>query len=119
MDHSTSPLSSQTVADDGDQLEQFLQQFINLPTKVARLHFINQLTAKQCSFIRQVSYNILFNSSMQLSEATRKYFKRNIQKLRLLGSIRICAAKKRTLLKDNHLLLRRMAMLALRYLSTE
>ena len=119
MDQSTLPSNSQTDTNVGDHLEQFLQQFINLPTKVARLHFISHLTAHQCSFIRQVSYNILFNSSMHLPEATRKYFKRNIQKLRLLGSIRICAAKKRTLLNENHLLLRRMAMVALRYLSTE
>ena len=120
MDQSTSTVRGETGDDDGqDQLEQFLKQFSTLPTKVARLQFISQLTPRQCGFIRQVSYNILFNSSMQLPEPTRKYFKWNISKLRLLGSIRICAAEKRSLLNNNHLLLRRMATVALGYLTPQ
>jgi len=105
------------MAGSEDQLEEFLNQFVALPNKAARLQFISQLTVKQCGFIRQVSYNILFNSSMQLSESVRRYFKRNIANLRLLGSIRICAAEKRTVLNSNHLLLRRMANEALQYLT--
>ena len=98
------------------QLEQFLNRLLTLQ-KPQRLLLIDQLTAKECRFIREVSYNILFNSSMQLTENVRRYFRNNIEHLRLLASIRICAADKRTLLRSKHLLLKRMAAEALHYLA--
>lgn len=102
-----------------EQLEQFLSRLVNIRNKSTRLQFIERLTAKQCAFIRQVTYNILFNSSLQLSESARRYFRHNITTLRLLGSIRICATEKRSLLKSKHLLLKRMATEALHYLTEE
>ena len=102
-----------------DLLEEFLNRLVAIRSKTALAQFISRLTNRECQFIRQVSYNILFNSSMQLSESARVYFNRHIVSLRLLGSIRICAAEKRTILNKHHPLLKRMATEALHYLSKE
>lgn len=100
-----------------DELEQFLSRLLATRGKGNLVQFIRQLTTRECRFIREVSYNILFNSSMALTDTARQYFRRNITNLRLLGSIRICAGEKRTILNGNHPLLKRMAAEALRYLS--
>lgn len=102
-----------------DQLEEFLSRLVAIHNKPAFTAFISQLTQRECQFIRQVSYNILFNSSMELNVSARHYFRRHIVNLRLLGSIRICATEKRTILNSHHPLLKRMAAEALRYLSKE
>ena len=99
--------------------EAHLRNFLHRLTtagKEERLTIIRHLSPRDCRFIRQVVYNILFNSSLDIKEKDRIYFRRNIGTLRILASRGINAAEKRLLLGKRHLLLKRLVIAALSYL---
>jgi hypothetical protein len=97
-------------------VKDFLKLFV-LTDRSQRLALLNSITRKQCTIIRQLAYNILFNSSIDLSSAERAYLRRHSSSIKQLASKKVCLELKKTILLRKHLLIKRIAVIALKYLS--
>ena len=98
------------------QLTDFLKLFL-VTNREQRLGLLHNISREQCDFIRQAAYNILFNSSLTLSDKDRNYFKKHIGAIKRLASKRICLEKRRPILVKHHLVVKRIASIVLKYLS--
>jgi hypothetical protein len=97
-------------------IKDFLKLFA-LTTRSQRLALLRGITKKQCAIIRQLAYNILFNSSIDLSNSERAYLKQNSIEIKQLASRKVSLDRKKDILLRRHLLIKRMALIALKYLS--
>lgn len=84
--------------------------------KVGLVLWTQHLKPAEAGLLRQVAYNILFNSSFRLGERDKVYFKRRLPLLRRIASRRISTAEKRSLLAKKPLFLKRLAVVAREYL---
>lgn len=98
------------------RLIDFLKLFV-VTNREQRLGLLRNISTEQCDLIRQAAYNILFNSSLTLSEKDKNYFKKHIGAIKRLASKRICLEKRRPILVKHHLVVKRIASIALKYLS--
>jgi len=103
---------------DRSELQTFLRR-LTTGGRQTRLVLINHLTSKDCALIRQVSYNVLFNSSIQLKEIDRQYLTKHIGLIRSLASRRISIRDKRRDLDKKQFVLKRLAKITLEYLEDE
>ena len=101
--------------EDKHEIQSFLRLIVST-TRKQRLALFKNITSKQCHFIRQVAYNILINTSLQISEKDRLYLRRSIGLLKKLASRRIDLEEKKKIVLDRHLLVKRIASIALQYL---
>ena len=81
-----------------------------------RLAILRTLTRGQCSILRQVVYNILFNDSLDLSTEDRAYLKKHHTTLKRLASRRVCFDVKKLAAQRHHLLIKRLAQITVDYL---
>ena len=81
-----------------------------------RLGILRNITKKQCAVIRQVAYNILFNSSIALTDKDRAYLRRHSKSVKELASRRICLKRKTAILVKKHLLVKYIAEITFHYL---
>ena len=81
-----------------------------------RLGILQNISKKQCAIIRQVAYNILFNSSINLTDKDRSYLRRHSKSVKELASRRVCLKRKTAILVKKHQLVKYLAELTLRYL---
>jgi len=100
---------------DKDEIQSFLQLIVTT-TKNQRLALFRNITPKQCHIIRQVAYNILINTSIQLTPKDRSYLRNSIDLLKQLASRRVEINEKREILLKRHLLVKKIAAIALQYL---
>ena len=100
---------------DTDEVKNFLQLIVST-TRNQRLAIFRNITSKQCQIIRQVAYNILINTSLHISQKDRLYLRKSIKLLRLLASRLVDLEAKKEILIDRHLLIKRIATIALQYL---
>ena len=98
-----------------DKIEAFLRILVT-GTKDQRLAILRFITPQQVTIIRQVSYNILINSSIYIGIEDRDYLNRNISAVRQLASRRVELEQKREILIKRHLLVKKLAQIALDYL---
>lgn len=98
------------------KLRDLLQTILRL-SKSRRISWIQDLTPAEAGLLRQVAYNILFNSSLQLSERDRTYFNRRLPLLRRIASRRVPTAEKRLILGKKPMFLKRLALVANEYLT--
>lgn len=103
---------------DNDQSEliAFLRLFL-LTTHEQRLAILRNITKSQCAKLRQVTYNLLFNDSIELSQEDRQYLKRHSKSVKELASRRVCLARKRAIIVRKHLLIKRIAQITVDYLT--
>ncbi len=101
--------------EDTDPTTEFLK-FLLKVTKGQRIAVLKSLNSRQCSIIRQTAYNILFNSSIELSPEDREFFKSNSVFIKQLASKNICLKNKRGILVGKTKLIERIARIALAYL---
>ena len=98
------------------KLIDFLKLFV-VTNREQRLGLLHNISSEQCDLIRQAAYNILFNSSLILLDKDKNYFKKHIGAIKRLASKRICLEKRRPILVKHHLVVKRIATIALDYLS--
>ena len=94
------------------------QTFMSLTPQQSR-SFLIGISKDQCDLIRMSAYNLLLNSSIQLSEADREYFKRHSAPLRKLASRRLCLLDKKAILVKRAPLIRRMFKTVSEYIEEE
>ena len=82
-----------------------------------RLAILRHIGRNQCSFIRQIAYNVLLNDDLVLDAQDRQYLSRHLSSLKELASRQICFERKRLILVKKHLLIKRLASIAIGYLS--
>jgi hypothetical protein len=88
-----------------------------LSTPQQRLNILRTVNKKQCAVIRQVAYNLMFNTSIEIASEDRNYLKRNSVPIKELASRKICLQRKRSILSHKHLLIKRIATIILKYMS--
>ena len=96
-------------------LVDFLKAFL-ITTHEQRLAILRNITKSQCAKIRQVAYNLLFKDSLELKSEDRQYLKRHATSVKELASRRVCLARKRAIIVHKHLLIKRIAKIAVEYL---
>jgi hypothetical protein len=99
-----------------DKLETFIKLII-LGDVEQSSGFLRKLNHRQCKWVREIAYNILFNSSIRIPEKERKYFKKNSLVIKLLASKKISGKDKKKIIGDNHPLVRRLAGVVYDYLT--
>ena len=92
----------------------FAGVFVTL-NKPQREAFVKHITSEQCWKIRNMCYNLLFNSSINLADRDRRYLRRNVQDIRKLASKRICLEDKRGVLSAKQLLIRKICVIVVGY----
>lgn len=97
------------------QVADFMNIFL-ITTHEQRLAILRTITKKQCAILREVAYNLLFNDSLDISPDDRQYLKRHHISIKSLASRRVCQEKKKTIVVRKHLLIRRLAEIAVNYL---
>lgn len=102
-------------AEDNTELQNFIR-FMVLAPRLQAISILTNITRKQCDFIRQIAYNILFNQSIDFSEQDRDYFKRKSISIKQLASKRICLTKKRDILVYQYPVVRRLIDIVAKYL---
>ena len=81
-----------------------------------RLSILERITKKQCTIIRHLAYNLMFNESIEITGKDRSYLKRHTKSIKELASKKTCAGRRKEILVAKHLLVIRLAKLALKYL---
>ena len=101
-----------SASGENKKLIDFLKLFL-LTNKEQRLGLLRNIKRDQCELLRQVAYNILFNSSVKLSDRDRSYLKRRSGAIKRLASKKVCHWRKREILVKHHRLIKRVAEIAL------
>jgi hypothetical protein len=104
-----------TSAEYGDIVD-FLK-IVTLTTHQQLLCILRTVTKQQCAIIRQVAYNLMFNSSLDLKAEDKNYLKRNSSVIKQLASRKVCLQRKKSILEHKHLLVKRIATIVLKYLT--
>lgn len=81
-----------------------------------RLAILRHIGKEQCGFIRQIAFNVLLNDDLELISKDRQYLQRHLTSLKELASRQICYERKRLILVKKHLLIKRLARIAIGYL---
>ena len=91
-------------------------KLITITTYTQRVDILRNITKKQFRYIRQVAFNILFNSSIPLSVKEKQYLQRHSASIKKLASKRTCLDEKRIVLSGKQLLIKKLCEIALKYL---
>lgn len=94
-------------------------KLISETTKAQRKAILLNITPKQCDYLRQFFFNLLFNSSIQISQTERNYLNHNLASVRALASRRICLGDKKKVLVNKHLMIKRAVKIIVQYLNTK
>ena len=100
--------------DDNSEVIDFLK-FLTQVSDKQRIALLSYLNSKQCKIIRQLAYNILFNSSINIASEDLLFLKKNSDYIKQIASKNICLKKKREVLVKRHLLVKRLGAIALTY----
>ena len=81
-----------------------------------RISILKNVTKEQCKLIREIAYNILFNTSITIEKEDKKYLKKYLLAIKLLASKKVCSSDKIEILAKKHLLIKRLAEIVYTYL---
>ena len=81
-----------------------------------RISLLKHVSRAQCTHMRSLAYNLMFNSAMNLTPEERKYLSRHSRVIKQIASRRFCLQEKKDLMVDNQILVKRMADIVLPYL---
>ena len=81
--------------------------------------FLRHLTGKQCRILRNCVFNVIVNTSFNISQTDRKYLKKYMPVLKKIASKRICVGDKREVLVKKNLLIRRVLKIVISYIESE
>jgi hypothetical protein len=84
-------------------------------SRAQRIACLNTLSVKQLKLLRELAFNILFNTGISISECDRKYIRRHTLVVKQLASKRTTGAEKRRLACHYHYLIKKLAAIALVY----
>ena len=84
-----------------------------------RESFLQHMSDKQCHILTNCIYNLIMNSSINISQPDKNYLKKRMGIIRTLASKKICATDKRTRLVRQNLLIRRILKILLAYVRSE
>ena len=96
----------------------FAHQYLELNVR-QRPAFLTHMSRKQCETLRNCVYNLLLNTSIQMSDSDRRYLARHTKVLRLLASKRLCLRHKSQLLRGKAAMITRLMRIIANYLLTE
>ena len=85
----------------------------NIKQRKAILH---TLTWKQCTILRQLAYNVMFNSSITLSDKDRQYLQRHSKVVKVLASKKACTVEKAQFFTTHQSVIYKLAKIGLQYL---
>ena len=95
----------------------FLARFIISSKYRIRLEILKNITQQQCKYLRQIFLNILLNSSLELTDRDRAYFRRLLTTIKILASKRVCKKTKLGIFVKNAALVIRACKITVKYLS--
>lgn len=101
---------------DSAEVIYFLRLLTNSKPSFRKILLTN-LPQKQCELIRQVALNILLNTSIELSDQDKVYLRSKKKIIQLIASKKVCAAEKRSILKNNQETIKKIATITINYLS--
>ena len=96
----------------------FIKVYLSL-SSVQRRPFLVGLSKLQCELIRQISYNLLINKSITLTETDRKYLLKYNSTLRTIASRRFCLTAKRDALVRKAPMLLHVFRVTIAYIDSE
>ena len=102
-------------AKDNSDVIDFLK-LLSITSYEQRMSILRNITKKQCTIVRHLAYNLMFNDNIDISSKDRAYMKRHTSSIKELGSKKTCINRRKVLLVYKHLLIKRLALLALKYL---
>jgi hypothetical protein len=85
-------------------------------SKNQRRALLSTIAGAQLKILRDVSYNILLNSNIQLTQEQRSYLRRHSSIIKQWASRHVSACKKRDLASSHPYLVKKLAEIALTYL---
>ena len=91
-------------------------RLLTTTSREQRVAVLKNITKKQCQILRHLAYNIMFNSSFDLTEEDRKYLKKNAKSIKGIASKKVCIDSKKDIFAKKQLLVKKLAQLGLRYL---
>lgn len=100
------------------ELLSLAQIFLSLNKQQSR-SFLAGISRGQCNLIRIASYNLLMNSSVQMSDVDRIYLRRHSAAIRKLASRRLCLSDKKDILVKKAPLIRRILQTMSSYITQE
>ena len=84
-----------------------------------RKSFLQHTTREQCEILRQASYNILLNTSMQVNDDDKQYLNRHISSIRKLASTKICNKDKQHILYKKYNVITRILKIIVKFFDTQ
>ena len=95
-----------------EQLLHLCKTIIHL-NKKQRITFLANISKNDCKLLQSLAYNILLNSELKIKDKPKVYLNNNITSLRKLASKLVCVGDKRNTLQKKHLLIKKIALIAL------
>jgi hypothetical protein len=86
-------------------------------TDAQRTALLKSVTSRQCQLLREIAFNILFNTSITISEKDKNYFKNSSYFIKLLASKRVCQRDKKKFLLKKRKLIKKLSKTVHKYLT--
>ena len=96
----------------------FATVFLTLAPR-QKASFLAHISKTHCEYIRQSAYNLLLNSSIELSSSERAYLRRNSSAIRRLASKRVCVRDKRGILAKKAGLITKIFQIVVGYIKRQ
>ena len=93
-------------------VKDFLNPFVKT-NQEQHLGILRNVTRHQCTYIRHLAYNIMFNTSFELSNKDRSFLRRHSSSIKELSSKKVCIERKKYQLITKHRLIKQLAQLTL------
>ena len=107
-----------TSVDHTEKVYNFATGFLSLNNRQRAAFFIN-VTHSQCKILISCAYNVLLNSSLDISVDDRKYLRRHSSIIRKIASKRICLSDKKHMLVKKASLVSRLLKIVVIYLDKD
>jgi hypothetical protein len=95
----------------------FFAKLLSTSTRQTRLAILKNIVSWQCELLRQIFYNIVLNSSIDLSSSEKDYMKKRLTTVKLLASKKVCKKKKSEIFVKNQSLVLKACKIVVKYLS--
>ena len=95
-------------------IKNFCQAIVAL-SRPQRLFILQNISRKQCVYLKEISLNVLINKSIILSDKHRAYLKAKLADIKKLASHSVCFNKKKKIIEHHHLLIKKLCLITLEY----
>ena len=98
-------------------LKHFLR-LLSITGRAQRISLLRHISKSQCTHLKGLAHNLMFNSEITLTSEEKKYLTRHSGVIKQIASRRVCLEEKKNLLVDNQRLVKRLVDIGLAYLKS-